>query len=175
MGRLGLGQGRRRLTAWAIPVPTPTPVPAPTIAGFARNGSGNAAVSAMLARVRGGTGRGKIVMKGDSTTVGQGGGTTADPYRLTGARANRPAAVLAAGMTAAGIPAVDGSVVADNGLGAFATVPLPAYDPRIDLGSPAWTFVADQSFAGAALMQNSAGGIASFTPAGPVDRFELVY
>ena len=171
MGRLGLGQGRRRWVGLAVP---PVVAP-PAIAGFGRNGSANARLRSMLSRVRAGTGRGKIVMKGDSTTVGQGGGTGADPYRLTGARANRPAAVLAAGLTGAGISAVDGSVVADNGLGAFATVPLPAYDPRIALGSPAWTFAPDQSFAGGALMQCSSGGIASFTPAGTVDRFEIAY
>lgn len=71
---LGLGIGRRRKLGTAVPL-----FPSPPN-GFALNGSANVALKAMLARVRGGQGRGRIVFKGDSTTAGAGSGTSTVRY-----------------------------------------------------------------------------------------------
>lgn len=165
---LGLGVGRRR--------PSPTG-PLPPVAGpvgYAGNGSANARLRAMLARVRGGTGRGRIVFKGDSTTAGAGGGTGADANRLANARPNRVSASLASLLSAAGTPALDNGVVGDNGMGRGSGVPLPAYDPRVSLGAPAWGVVSDNSYAGGALLSPTSGSVLTFAPTTEVDTFEVV-
>lgn len=165
----GFSTRRRPGTGSATP-PTPAFVP-PT--GYQANGAGNAALKAMIARVKAGTGRGRIVWKGDSTTVGQGGGTTADAYGLTNARANRPPAVLASLLSAAGIAAFDNGVTGNNGLDQAGGGPsLPVFDPRVSLGSPAWQLAGGLDFAGGNFLTNQAGAF-TFTPTTDVDRFEV--
>ncbi len=161
MRGLGFGVKNRRYS----------PGVAAPLAGFAGNGAANATVKAMLARVANGTGRGRIVWKGDSTTAGQGGGTTADSFRLTNARPNRVSAVFAALMSSAGYPTLDNAMVGDHNLAASTGVALAAYDPRFVSGDG--NFQAQQDFAGGAF--RNPGTIAdSFTPNVAVDRFEVV-
>jgi hypothetical protein len=114
----------------AAATPSPVPVQAPPT-GFALNGSTNAALKAMLARVKAGSGRGRISIVGDSTSVGDGAG--AGGGRIAGARPNRPSAVLAGLLTQAGYPALDNSIYTANVQPSGST--LPAYDPRLALGS----------------------------------------
>ncbi|WP_375401964.1 SGNH/GDSL hydrolase family protein [uncultured Sphingomonas sp.] len=171
MGRLGLGLGaglgRRRGLLGAVATISPTPP-----FGFAANGSENPVLRAMLARVRSGAGRGRIVFKGDSTTAGAGGGRADSPVHLADARPARTSAVLAALLTTDGYPTLDGSVVGDNGCAGY--VSLPDYDRRVTLGSPdPWTIDGGQAFAGGnyLLGRNSAF---DFTPDTAVDTFEIV-
>lgn len=169
MGRLGLGMGRRRGLIGA-PVPPVSVVPV----GFAANGAANTALKAMLARVAAGTGRGRIVFKGDSTSAGAGGGDPASPQQLGGAWANRTSAVLAARLTATGYPALDGAIVGDNGAKDY--VPLPSYDGRIALGATSpWVMSGGQAVAGGHYFYSpGGGGTVDFTPTVAVDRFEVV-
>lgn len=169
MARLGTGVGRRR----GLRAPASAPAPASPV-GFAPNGSTNPKLRAMLARVRAGTGRGRIVFKGDSTTAGAGGGTAADANRCTNARPNRTSAVLASLLSASGTPALDNGVVGDSGMGRDGGVGLAPYDPRVSMGNPPWTVVRDQRFAGGALLQPASGGIWTFAPTTPVGAFEVV-
>lgn len=139
---LGLGLGRTRARGVTVPLPPSAPV------GFARNGSTNAALAAMLARVAGGTGRGTIVVKGDSTSAGAGAGGRGDVVtQLTGARPGRVSATLAAALSAHGIPTLDHAFVGDNGCGQFG-VGLPAYDPRVAYPGTAWDPAGGQGFSG---------------------------
>ncbi|WP_425228633.1 SGNH/GDSL hydrolase family protein [Sphingomonas sp.] len=175
MARIGLGLSRHRRGPIGVPVTAPPPPPPPPAAptGFTANGAANAALKAMLTRVAAGTGRGRIVFKGDSTTAGAGGGDPTSTQQLGGARANRTAAVLAARLSAAGYPALDNGVVGDNGNKAF--VPLPVYDPRVTLGaSSPWIADGGQGFAGGNFLFSPGGGTFDFTPAVAVDRFEVV-
>lgn len=152
-----------------------SPPPAlPLPLGFALNGSTNAALKAALARVSAGAGRAKIYVDGDSLSVGQGAGTTADGYRLTGARANRWPAALAAELTGVGYPALDNAFVGDGAIGAVTGggMDYGGYDPRIGHGT--WSATADQRLAGGSYWANQTGSIMRLTTAG-VDTFEIVY
>ncbi len=146
------------------------------LTGFAANGAANTAFRAAVARVRAGTGRGRIVWKGDSITVGQGGGSNADQFGLTGARAKRIPAVLAALLSDGGTPTLDGSIVADNGVnGATGQQLIGAYDPRIvqPLGGAAWGLNRSAELAGGGFWKPAAGQL-TFRPTAPVDTFEIV-
>ena len=147
-----------------MPIPVPLPI------GFAINGATNTALKAMIAGVRAGTRRGRIVWKGDSTTVGQGGGTGA-PFYLAGARPNRVPAVLASMLSTAGVPTLDNAMVGDNGMLVAGSYPLASYDPRYSAGNAVFQTV--QDFAGGAY-QSPRETASSFTPSVAVDRFEVV-
>jgi hypothetical protein len=162
MGGFGFGVGRHRRKA------APAGAVGTSITGFALNGSSNAILKAAVARVKANTGRGRIVFKGDSTTVGQGGGSGA-PYNLAGARANRIPAVLSSLLSTAGIATLDNSMVGDNGM-TQAGFGLGAYDTRASPG--AWSYENGQGFAGGNFLTNRAGAF-SFAPATNVDTFEV--
>jgi hypothetical protein len=166
MRGFGFGIGMRRAAGGAV-VAVPNPV------GFALNGSSNAALKAMVARVRAGTGRGRIVWKGDSTTVGQGSGTGA-PYYLAGARANRVPAVFAALLSTAGTPTLDNAMVGDNGMNQASGFPFVSYDPRFVIGSPVGSFAPFQALPGGSYYTPNTG-ICSFTPTTSVNTFEVVF
>lgn len=168
----GTGSGRHRIGGrTSAPVAPPAPSPFAPPAGFALNGSTNVALKAMVARVKRGAGRGLIVWKGDSTTVGQGGGTTADGYGLTNARPNRPPAVLASLLSAAGVATLDNAMVGDNGMTIAGGFALAGYDARFAAGNG--NFAGGLDFAGGSY-RSPGTGPDSFTPDGPVDRFEVV-
>lgn len=136
------------------------------------NGSANAAFRAAVARVRSGTGRGKLLFKGDSTTVGQGGGTGA--AHLIGARANRVPAVLAAALSTAGVPALDVGIVADNGV-INGGLRLDDYDARVTTNT--WTRAFDHSFAGGGylIVPDSGGEQLRVGFPGTTDTLEVVH
>lgn len=168
----GTGSGRHRIgrrtsapVAPPAPSPPPSPPPPPFVppAGFALNGSTNVALKAMVARVKRGAGRGLIVWKGDSTTVGQGGGTTADGYGLTNARPNRPPAVLASLLSAAGVATLDNAMVGDNGMTIAGGFALAGYDARFAAGNG--NFAGGLDFAGGSYRSPGTGPTASRPPA----------
>jgi hypothetical protein len=167
MRGFGFGIGKRRWSdGAAVAVPDPTPV------GLALNGSTNAALKTMVARVRAGTGRGRIVWKGDSTTVGQGSGAGA-PYYLAGARANRVPAAFAAAFSAAGTPTLDNAMVGDNGINQAGGFPFTSFDPRFAIGSPTGSFAIYQALPGGSYYTPNTG-VCSFTPTTNVNTFEVV-
>ena len=156
--------------AAATTAATPAPTSPPT--GLALNGSANSTLKAMLARVKAGSGRGRLSLVGDSTSVADGAG--AGGARIAGARANRPSAVLAALLTGAGYPALDNSLYSANVQPSGLT--LPAYDPRIALGSwqefnPASNAVFGD-FAGGGFLGAGTGDPLTVTLAN-VDTFEV--
>jgi hypothetical protein len=149
---------------------------ASSIVGFALNGSTNTALKAMLARVAGGTGRGKILMPGDSTGVGAGSpivsGTAANVIEeLTGARAWRPSAALATELTGIGYPASDNAFVGDGSCGVYG-VTLQQYDVRVTGASDA-IISPDQTFAGGGFMLLHAD-LLHFVPTTNVDTFDVI-
>ncbi|GGB18914.1 hypothetical protein GCM10011380_05590 [Sphingomonas metalli] len=146
----------------------PAPLP-----GFAANGATNAALRAAVARVRAGTGRGRIVWKGDSVTVGQGAGTSADPHYLTGARAKRIPAVLATLLSQGGTRTLDGAVVADHAIAKLTGLSVAAYDPRIVFPADGWRVIDAPALAGGGFWAPHSSGW-QFTPEGNVDSFEVV-
>ena len=141
--------------------------------GFYMNGATSPALKAAVSRVKANTGRARMVMKGDSTTVGQGGGSSADGAGLTGARANRISKVLAGLLTNDGIPTLDGSIVSDNGM-YVTNFSLPGYDTRTALYTPAWGVLAGQALAGGGYLSSNTGAL-YFSPDTTVDTFEIVY
>ncbi|WP_174286638.1 SGNH/GDSL hydrolase family protein [Sphingomonas bacterium] len=147
---------------------------APPPLAFALNGSTNPKLKAMLARVKAGTGRGLILVKGTSLEVGCGGAITANgtsssvASQLVNARPYRPAAVLAGLATAAGYPCFDDSMVGDNNVTPYTT--LSIYDPRISFPSGVWTAAGSTTspnsfpFAGANYLNGTGFGPLVFTP-----------
>lgn len=162
------------------------PTPPVGLTGFYMNGATNAATKAMVSRVKAGTGRGKILVVGDSvSSVGQGTSTDSSPgaYGLVNARKNRPAAVLASLLTNAGTPAVDGSFVGDNGVSVANGTLLSSYDPRVNLGTSsgnqvAWAPSGGGTFAGGNFLLGGNGNNYStllvYTPDNAVNTFEVL-
>lgn len=148
-----------------------------TLAGFAMNGAANTVLRAAVDRVRAGTGRGRIVWKGDSITVGQGAGTGADPFYLTGARARRIPAMLAASLSAGGTPTLDAGFVADHAIhSATGRDLLAAFDPRIgfvETPGASWNVQPAAGLAGGGYWQPGSNRL-TFTPETDVDTFEIV-
>lgn len=139
--------------------------PAGTLpAGFAMNGSSNTALKAMLARVANGTGRGRIVFKGDSTTAGS-------SELATNARTGRVSRYLADELTGAGYAALDGSFVGDQN----SLVAISTYDTRVSFsnGVP-WTQTGGQAFAGGNYFVSTDNAFLTFTPTVPTDTCEFV-
>ncbi|WP_375396520.1 SGNH/GDSL hydrolase family protein [uncultured Sphingomonas sp.] len=162
---LGIASAARRRYRFQMVIADPIVPPV----GFVRNGATNPALKAMLARVAGGTGRGRIVFKGDSTSAGAGGSDLAADN--TGARPFRPAAALAGQLSTGGIPALDNGFVGDNGMTKEGGCGLPAYDGRVVLAN--WNVYPDYSFAGGALLGSNSGAL-TFTATTSVDTFEMV-
>ncbi len=169
LGR-GSGNGRHRL----FPAAQPAAPPATPPLGFALNGSSNLALKAMVARVAGGTGRGRFVVKGDSTSAGAGGGTSADTLNLTDARPHRTSAVLAGLLSASGLPALDNGVVGDNGMTDATGFDPFAYDNRLSTVAPAWPVVNSAALAGSGFWAVNTGAL-RFRPVTAVDTFEIVF
>jgi len=157
----------------APPAGGPTTAPV-SISGFYLNGASSPKLKAAVSRIKAGTGRGRMVMKGDSTTVGQGAGSTADGYGLTGARPNRIAKVLAGLLTSAGTPTLDGSLVSDNGMWVANNFSLLDYDSRAVLPIN-WTIYNDKNFAGSGFFSGGGGQVLTITPDTAVDTFEIAY
>jgi hypothetical protein len=145
--------------------------------GFALNGSANTALKAAVARVANGTGRGKIVYMGDSTSVGVGAGT--GPNFVVGARPFRVPAALAAALTTAGIPTLDKGITGDCGMwqtgSASASTGFSTIDPRFSAVTNV-SASGDLTFAGGSYLSppaNAAWSL-SWTEQG-VDTFEETF
>lgn len=120
------------LTALASTAPTPSYGP------FYTNGAANSKWRAAVARVKAGSGRGKVVVLSDSVySTGQGAGTGA--ANLTGARQLRQSIFAAQTLTNAGIRAYDRGIVGDNGV--TQQTSFINYDGRFGYdGGTSWSF-----------------------------------
>lgn len=120
-----------------------------------------------LAKVASGS-RARLLIYGDSTTVGAGAGTST--ANLSGARALNWPTRLAAALTAVGIPAYNDSLVGDQNVSAFAT--YTNYDPRLSLTN----FSASSllTLGRAAWRAATLGANLAFTPAMTFDRFDII-
>lgn len=96
---------------------------------IAQNGANRLNFRKALAKVLAGQ-RARLLIMGDSTSVGAGAGTST--ANLTGARAKNYPTRLAAALTAAGIPTYNEAVFGDQKT-LTATVAYPSYDPRVTL------------------------------------------
>lgn len=168
----GFGVGRRAhegLLQRFLTSPLP---PAPV--GFAHNGASNGALRAMLARVGGGTGRGRIVFKGDSTTIGQGAGRGAGG--LNGARRVRPPAKLADTLCASGMRTLDNGYYGSAGCYDAGVAP-ELYDDRLTRAVPPWKLAGGndtfRGFAGAGFLSDATGALGYELPS--VDTFDVVF
>lgn len=121
-----------------------------------------------LADVLSGSGRGRILFMGDSTTAGSGSvAGLAGPGVKNGSYVNRFATLL----SAMGISAVTHSAFGDAGFGAS----LPTYDTRIVMGS--WTLNGGITSPGGSCFYASGttASALSFTPTGSTDSCEIYY
>ena len=120
--------------------------------------------------MKAGTRRGRIVWKGDSTSTGEGGGDGSDG--LGDARLYRPAAYVAANLSAAGVSTLDAAVVGDQGNKQYNTA-LSYYDSRVK--NLSWTNQAGQDFAGGALLKASSNALEYEITNGVFNRCRVVY
>lgn len=147
--------------------------PTPSLNGFYANGATNPKLLAALQGVKAGTRRGRIVFKGDSTSVGEGGGT--GTLGLIDARKSRPSFIVAGLLTAAGVPTFDEAVFGTHGISNFSSgVTLGQYDPRINQST--WKLNEAQEFSGGGLLSSANGSDPiTITPNGTFDRYDFVY
>lgn len=127
-----------------------------------------------LAKVRAGTGRGRILLIGDSTTAGAGSGASGS-LNLVGAWAKSRTQSLAARLAALGVPTSSNSVVGDNSAQFVQGVNVSLYDPRIVLGAN-WTMNLALTCGGAMYSySNGAVNNLAFTPTGQIDSATVYY
>jgi hypothetical protein len=129
---------------------------------------------AARARVIGATGRARIAIVGDSTSMGCGSGTGEAAYN--GARPLGSASLLASGLSSRGVPAT-----IDNwtgfGIGSGMTFSLvPAYDPRMSFGA-SWGALTSPSITwfGGGFINSTGTGVLSFAPNSAFDTFDVHY
>ncbi|MDR9813124.1 SGNH/GDSL hydrolase family protein [Rhizobium hidalgonense] len=131
---------------------------------------------AALARVAGGTGRGKIVCIGDSTTFGEGSGTGGNGR--IGCMPKSWPAKLAASLTALGTPAVNENKIGSSGI-TTTTVTITenrnSVKPGFNPASAGWV-LSTSTAAGGVLFTNTAdtSSILSYAPTISVSKFELI-
>jgi len=129
---------------------------------------------AAIARVRAGTGRGKLLMVGDSTTSGTGSGSGGTSM-LNGAFATAPGRGVAA-LLAAVVATSDKSLIGDQGVPAIlGATAYGTYDTRVVQGA-GWNAAPTVVVGGNAFRyQTGAASIFAFTPAGAFDNFKIWY
>lgn len=125
-----------------------------------------------FAKVRAATGRARVLLIGDSTTVGAGAGTSGNT-NLVGAQAKNRTNALAARLASLGIPTSANSFMCDSWVG-HASVSLPNYDSRISLGT-GWSIASGTTGLGGDLLTCTSTGTLAFTPTGQIDRIQLYY
>jgi lysophospholipase L1-like esterase len=129
-----------------------------------------------LARVTSGTGRGKIICIGDSTTFGEGSGTGGTGRG--GCMSKAWPAKLAASLTTLGVPAVNENKIGSSGL-TTSTVTITENRNSIKSGfnpaSAGW-ILSSSTTAGGCLFTNTADttSVLSYTPPIAVSKFELI-
>jgi lysophospholipase L1-like esterase len=128
-----------------------------------------------FSRVKAGTGRATIVVCGDSTSWGEGGGDSGGNMRQNAKERCWPT-VLAKQLTALGIPAnyenINGS--GGNSGVTFATDFQNFYKTGFNL-TGGWVGLSSSTTAGGCLFTNTTDttGVMTYTPQIPVDRFEI--
>ncbi len=138
-----------------------------------------------LARRKSLTGQARVAIMGDSLSSS----AYSDPSGNT-RRAYSWPTILAADLTAAGIPASADNIFCDSGVvngstsGAITTgaTPYSTFDPRVTLGSGSsgWQVhglsTGTESLGGTMFYSNgTSGAVLSFAPTGPVDTFDIYY
>lgn len=123
-----------------------------------------------LAKVRAGTGRGRILFIGDSTTGGTGSGSGGG---LTGAWGTSFPNDVANILAARGIPTSSKSIAGDQGVKSGAAVDYGTYDTRVTLGT-GWA-TNTLSIAGGGAFNSTGTGTLAFTPVGNIDTFETYH
>lgn len=121
-----------------------------------------------IAKVRDGTGRGRLVLIGDSTTAGAGAGT-GGTLNYNGAYAKNWPRALGA-LLSATVPTSDNSFFGDQ----CQNVAYGTYDPRVVLGT-GWA--PTQNSLGGNMFHFTVGspGTLAFTPAGQIDTITIYY
>lgn len=128
-----------------------------------------------MAKVRAGTGRGRLLLVGDSTTMGGGAGTSGQT-NLVGAQANNRTMALAARLSALGVPTQTHSFMGDQYCGKT-SVTYAQYDPRLSLGTN-WQELSSSNYevlGGYMFRNTSTSGVLGFTPTAPIDHFTVYY
>lgn len=131
---------------------------------------------AALARVAGGTGRGKIVCIGDSTTFGEGSGTGGNGR--VGCMPKSWPAKLASSLTSLGIPAVNENKHGSSGI-TTTTVTIAenrnSVKPGFNPASAGW-ILSSSTTAGGVLFTNTADAtsVLSYTPPISVSKIEMI-
>ncbi len=127
--------------------------------------------SAVLA----GTGPLKIVLFGDSTTMGSNAFGAGNSINL--ARAGSPTPALAQYLNRNGLPAFADNWISDNTLGNYSAQLLTAYDARVTVSSASWTYSTGALTLGGSCYKNSTDTTAtlSFLPFGMVDTCDVYY
>jgi lysophospholipase L1-like esterase len=129
---------------------------------------------AAVARVRAGTGRGRLLMIGDSTTAGVGAGTgTGGQQNLIGAYAKTSTRALSA-LLAGYMPVSDKSFCGDQIVQGVAPVNYVQYDTRVTAGA-GWFSSGSVAVIGGSAIRYLTGSAStlSFTPVGPVDHVKI--
>lgn len=157
-------QNRAILTSGAVPVP----------GQFNFKYSQFSKTRAAMARIAAGTGRGKIVCIGDSTTFGEGAGTGSG---RVGCMPKGWPAKLAASLTSLGIPAVHECKIGSSGIGT-GTVTIAENQNSIKPGfNPAGTWILSGSTTGGGVLftnTTDTSSTISYTPPISVSKFELI-
>lgn len=122
--------------------------------------------TAALARIASGSGRGRILMIGDSTTVGYG----AAGSGYTGARAKNSSAALAKWLTARGVPARNSSFMGAN----QTLVSAATYDPRMAF-SGGFAVSSISAIGKFGFQCTTSGGTLAFTPSESFDSAQVYY
>lgn len=127
------------------------------------------------ARVRGGTGRAKVIFIGDSTTWGENGGNSVG--LRDGAHNNAYPAIISAYFNSNGLPSAQDNVMASGGLTQASTVIADfrnSYKPGLNIASPWIIDTGVSTLAGRCFSVTSADATGFvYTPEVPVDSFEI--
>jgi lysophospholipase L1-like esterase len=125
-----------------------------------------------IAKVRTASGRGKVVIIGDSTTAGAGSGSSGTSL-MVGAAANAWPKKLAA-IPNSPVPFLSNSWWATQGCYGASGVTLPTYDPRVALGA---NWAPNLTTLGGQLIRYATGAVnnLSFTPTGAFDTIVVYF
>lgn len=127
-----------------------------------------------FAAVRSGERRSTMLISGDSTNVGRGAGS-GDVNLENGARAKRPAAVMASILTSLGVPARADAITGPQGIAPSTVAHYTEYNPDVTFGAT-WGAAAGEAIGGAMFSQASPNtGALVFTPRRAADRFDILY
>lgn len=127
-----------------------------------------------FAAVRSGERRSTLLISGDSTNAGRGSGT-GDANLENGARAKRPAAVMANILNSMGIPARADATTGRQGIAPATMAHYTEYNPDVTFGAT-WSSAAPEAIGGAMFSEASPNtGAMGFTPKRAADRFDILY